>query len=175
VSYEIRLDEFGAERSGYSTVIIAEEEGRSIHWGNASHHGETRPIVTVKFGFLSITVDTAVFGKDGKKMLSALHHRYHFQIIDEVEEAKRLADTTVEDRIAAAYAAIAADDYELACNIESSVLFNKVAIVAVNALAGRITMEHVEGILREASHEAEAIHRRGMNDAKAELRAWLDS
>lgn len=173
MTYEIRLDEFGAERSSYSTVTIAEEDERSIHWGNASHRGETRPIVTVKLGFLSITVDEAVFGEHGKKKLSALHHRHTFQIIDEAQEAQRLADTTPENRTEAACAAISAGDYELACNIEPGVLFDMVVVAAVHALAGRITVEHIACILREAAHEAKRIHRRGIDDAKAELCAWL--
>ena len=175
MSYEIRLDEFGRERSSYSTVIIAEEGERSIHWGNASHRGETRPIVTVKLGFLSITVDEAIFGKEGKKRLSALHHRYTFQIIDEKQEAQRIADTTLENRIAAAFAAIAASDYELACNIEPSVLFDQIVIAAVNALAGHITIDHIAGIMREAEHESERVFRRGIDAAKAELREWLQT
>lgn len=173
MSYEIRLDEFGAERSSYSTVIIAEDGERSIHWGNASHRGETRPIVTVKIGFLSLTVDEAVFGPTGKKKLSALHHRYHFQIINEEQEAKRIADTTLENRIGAAFAAIEANDYELACNIEPSVLFDLVVLDGVKALVSRMTVEHIGGIMHEAAREGERIHRRGMDAAKAELRKWL--
>jgi hypothetical protein len=170
MSYEIRLDEFGAERSSYSTVIIAEDGERSIHWGHASHRGETRSIATVKIGFLSITVDDHVIGKD---KLKALHHRYHFQIVDDEQEAAVAASTTLESRIEAAYAAIAAGDYELACNIEQGVLFDMVTLAAVNALAGRITGEHIMGILRAAKNQADSIHRRGMHDAKAELRKWL--
>lgn len=175
MSYEIRLDEFGAVHSSYSTVTIAEEGERSIHWGNASHRGETRPIVTVKIGFLSITVDESIFDSTGKKKLSALHHRYTFQIIDEEQEAQRIATTTPENRVEAACAALAAGDYELACNIEPSVLFDMIVIAAVHTLAGRITVEHIACILRAASHEAAMIHRRGMDDAKAELRKWLQT
>lgn len=174
MSYEIRLDAFAEQHGGSSSVKIAEEDERSIHWGHANHRGETRPIVTVKIGFLSITVDEVVFG-DSKKKLSALHHRYVFQIIDEKQEAQRLADTTLENRIAAARAAISAGDYELACNIEPGVLFNDIVLGAVNALAGEIKGEHITGILREASHEKERAHRRGFQEAKSELRTWLET
>ena len=173
MTYEIRLDEFGSERSSYSTVLIAEEDARAIHWGNASHRGETRPIVTVKIGFLSVTLDESVFGKDGKKKLSALHHRYSFQIVDEKQEERRIADTTPENRVQAASAAIAAGNYEIACNIEPSALFDMIVLEAVATLASRITAEHIAGILREASHESDHVYRRGFEAAKAELRKWL--
>jgi hypothetical protein len=176
MSYEIQLDEFACSNAcrGSSTVKIAEESGRSIHWGNASHHGETRPIVTVKIGFLSITVDEAIFGANGKKKLSALHHRYVFQIIDEEQEQRRLADTTPANRFDAATAAVTAGDYELACNIESSVL-DMIVLTAVQALAKNATVEHIAGILREASYESTRIYRRGFDAAKTELRTWLQT
>jgi len=173
MTYEIRLDEFGNGGSGYSTVIIAKEGERSIHWGNASHHGETRPIVTIKIGFLSITVDEAIFGPSGKQRLSALHHRYCFQIIDEEKEAQKIAVTTPANRFDAACAALAVDDYELACNIEPSALFDRIVLDAVHTLARYMTVDHIAGILREASHESDRVFRRGFDAAKAELRAWL--
>lgn len=176
MSYEIRLDEFGAivpRGSSYSTVTIAEEGARSIHWGNASHRSETRSIVTVKLGFLSITVDVSIFGPAGPKQLSALHHRYTFQILDEEQEARRVADTTLANRIDAAHAAILAGDYELACNIEPLALFNLILLTGVNALAGRLTIEHINGIMRAAENESECAFRRGIDAAKDELRNWL--
>lgn len=184
MTYEIQLDEFACSNAcrSSSTVKIAEENARSIHWGdrsihwgNASHHGETRPIVTVKIGFLSITVDEAIFGANGKKKLSALHHRYVFQIIDEKQEQQRLVDTTPANRFDAATAAIKADDYELACNIEPTVLFDMIVLTAVQALAKNVTVEHIAGILREASYESDRIYRQGFAAAKAELRTWLQT
>lgn len=175
MSYKIRLDELSLDNSGYSTVKIAEDGDRAIHWGNASHRGETRPIVTAEIGFLSITVNESALGPTGKKKLSALHNRHVFQIVDEKEEEQRLANTTPANRFDAAHAAIMVGDYELACNIEPSVLFDMIVLTCVKVLAENITVEHIAGIMREAEHESERVFRRGIDAAKAELREWLQT
>ena len=174
MSYEVRLDRWAAADDGrgssYSTTIIAEENGQSIHWGNASYHGDTNLIVTVKVGFLSVTVDEHIIGKD---KLIALRDSYHFKAVERREKLHATIQTSSTNRYDAAVAAAAAGQYVVACESNPSVVFDMIVVIALRAFAQAITPEHVAGVLKAAASVGADHRRRGYADAKTELRRWL--
>jgi hypothetical protein len=169
VSYEIRLDELGPG-SSYSTVLIAEDGHRSIHWGSASR-GKLRGIVTVKIGFLSITVDEEVVGK---KRMHALRTTFG---TDKKVDPEMLQSTTPTDRFDAATAAVTVGHFEIAAAIDPLALFDLIVIEVFYALKAAMTFEHLIGLINAAMQEIkvekERAHDQGVHDAKRELREWL--
>jgi len=172
MTYEIRLDEIGmTERGSSSTVLIAGgyDEKQSIHWGHAGHRGESRPIVTVKIGFLSITLDEHVIGK---AKLKALHERWRHK------PDLQLADnTTPENRRDAAVAAMTAGHYEMSVAIEPSVLTDMIVLEALTLFAKQVTPEGLKALVEAAFKEVEALRRDseilGASNMKVELRKLL--
>ena len=177
MSYEIRLDKSATEagaagdRSGYSTVLVAEDAHRAIHWGNASYRGKSSPIVTVKIGFLSIVVDEEVVGK---KRMYALRTTFG---TDKKVDPEMLRLTTLTDRLDAVAAAIAVEHFEIAAAIEPSVLFDMIVVDVLCAFKDQMTFSHLSGLIngamQEIKVEKERAHDQGVHDAKRELREWL--
>lgn len=171
--YDVRLDLFALNNGGstsMSTAIIAEDGDCAINWGNASHRGELSPVVTVKIGFLHITVDEHAVGKD---KLVALRDSYHFKARERREKLLAEIKTSSTNIFDAAVAAAAAGQYVVACEANPSVVFNMIVVIALREFAQGITPEHIAGVLNAAKAVGNDCRREGYAQAKAELRRWL--
>lgn len=181
--YHVRLDPIGRNDSlggSYSTVLIAEVPEmyrghrsipgvRSLHWGHASSRGESSPVVTLKFGFVSITVDEGVVGKPRLKALKDSFYNGR--------DTPHRADPDPETRREAAHAAMLAENYKLAGEIEPQVLFDAIAHAIMDFYGAHLNGGTVEKLLYEFQHHVNNVQRAafedGRRDAKHELRAWL--
>jgi hypothetical protein len=169
----IRLDRFAVGNGGFtsaSTALIAEEGSQAINWGNASHRGDLSPIVTVKIGFLSVTVDEDVVGRD---KLCALRDSYHFKARERREKLHAAMQTSATNRFEAAVAAVLAGQYVVACETNPSVVFNMVVVIVLREFAQQLTPEHIVDILKAAESAGADCRREGYAKAKEELRRWL--
>lgn len=179
--YHVRLDPIGvnAAYGSYSSVLIAEIGERSLHWGNASDRGETSPIVTLKVGFLSITVDERVVGKPKLKALRDCFYK------ESAQAESRPRSTRCEDDIHglaaakrdAAEAALLAEDYQLACEIDPTVVFESIARAILDVYAAQLNADGVtklfDKMLKHVANEKRYAFADGKRATKAELRAWL--
>lgn len=176
MTYEARLDETTSLAKGdgtsSSTVVIAQDGHRSLHWGNASYRGESRPIAVLKFGFLEITVDEHVAGKS---RLQALRDTFYSK--DARIDATTFATTTPTDRHDAATAAVTVGHFEIAASIEPHVLLDLIVLDIIDEFARSLTPEvlcdFIDAALQVAQDSRAAGLRDGREDAKAELRQFL--
>lgn len=168
--YEIRLDEQGqrGEQTSGTTVLIAEIDDTSIHWGNHGSRGNVQPIVTVKIGPLMIYVDEELAGQ--ARLRALRDHCYRGTLTGSVE-------STPADRYAAAEAAAAVDDYKLAATIDPRVLFDAIVHDTLTYLSRCMNRTILTGII-DASRKAvkrasDAAFERGREDAKEQIRDAL--
>lgn len=173
----IRLDRFGREHvpgSGYSTVLVAEIDMRSLHWGNASYRGETSPIVALKYGFLSIVVDE---WPGACPYLQALHDRWRH--VRDPALQRVFADTPTQDRRDAAEAARLANNCKLAAQLEPAVLFEPIACGVLDTYVSAVThdLTVLTAMIDRANVAIDRAHQSGIFDgqalAKEQLRRWL--
>lgn len=172
--YHVRLDDFGrnvSDGSSYSTVIIAEywHKNQSLHWGHASNRGQTSPIVTLKWGFIEITVDESVIGKP---KLQVLHDTFHGSKGSPLREPP-----DPETRRQAAFAAYDAEDYKLTAEIDPDVLFEEIARAIVDKYAASLNGEAVTKLIEKFNRHVDSVRMEGFTAgqgaARSELRSWL--
>lgn len=175
--FEIRLDEQGrrGEQTSGTTVLVAEVDDTSIHWGNHGTRGNVQPIVTVKVGPLMIYLDEPVVGQ--ARLRALRDHCYRGELAGSVEVCGSRFVSTDKDRYDAAQAAAAADDYKLAASIEPRVLFDAIVHDALTYLSRCMNLTILNGII-EASRKAvkrasEVSFEHGREDAREQIRNAL--
>lgn len=172
MEYHVRLDSVG--RGSYSTALVAEIGQQSLHWGSASDGGNSVGIVTLKWGFIAITVDDK---QVGKQRLQAMENASGVVMRRKPEQPAPTEPVDPVKRREAAEAALAADDFKLASEIDPAVLFASIVRAIMAHYAKSMNADSLSKLIEQAHRHADTERASsfeiGRSASKHELRSWL--